>query len=239
MREIVRAKHLWKSFNSIDGERKDVIMDLSFSANENEILGIMGPSGCGKTTLLKMIGLLESISGGDLFFREKSVRAMEAEKKSFLRRTAIGFIFQDYLLMDSLTVEDNIIMPLLIAHSDETDLYDRAYDLGETLGISGIMNRYPTKLSGGEKQRVAICRALINNPDLILADEPTGNLDGNTKKKVIQEIVKINRTFHKTVIIVTHDPYVASFCDRVLYLKDGKMKRIKIEKRNSLYDKEN
>lgn len=157
---------------------------------------------------------------------------MSGTEKSELRRTAIGFIFQDYMLLDSLSVEDNITLPLLIDDKKDIDIYEVAHRWGKIFGISNIMERYPTKLSGGEKQRVAICRALINNPDLILADEPTGNLDGEYREKVIQEIVKINREFHKTVIIVTHDPYVASFCDRVLFLEEGNVKEMPKEKMN-------
>ena len=206
--------------------------ELSFSVYEEEILGIMGTSGCGKTTLLKILGLIEAPSDGDITFRGQSVVSMSGTEKSELRRTAIGFIFQDYMLLDSLSVEDNITLPLLIDDKKDIDIYEVAHRWGKIFGISNIMERYPTKLSGGEKQRVAICRALINNPDLILADEPTGNLDGEYREKVIQEIVKINREFHKTVIIVTHDPYVASFCDRVLFLEEGNVKEMPKEKMN-------
>ena len=192
----------------------------------------MGTSGCGKTTLLKIWGLIEAPSDGDITFRGQSVVSMSGTEKSELRRTAIGFIFQDYMLLDSLSVEDNITLPLLIDDKKDIDIYEVAHRWGKIFGISNIMERYPTKLSGGEKQRVAICRALINNPDLILADEPTGNLDGEYREKVIQEIVKINREFHKTVIIVTHDPYVASFCDRVLFLEEGNVKEMPKEKMN-------
>ncbi|MDY4561887.1 MAG: ABC transporter ATP-binding protein [Peptostreptococcus porci] len=221
-----------KSFRQTDEVTKTVLDELSFSVYEEEILGIMGTSGCGKTTLLKILGLIEAPSDGDITFRGQSVVSMSGTEKSELRRTAIGFIFQDYMLLDSLSVEDNITLPLLIDDKKDIDIYEVAHRWGKIFGISNIMERYPTKLSGGEKQRVAICRALINNPDLILADEPTGNLDGEYREKVIQEIVKINREFHKTVIIVTHDPYVASFCDRVLFLEEGNVKEMPKEKMN-------
>ena len=220
MEEMIKVNSLSKSFRQTDEVTKTVLDELSFSVYEEEILGIMGTSGCGKTTLLKILGLIEAPSDGDITFRGQSVVSMSGTEKSELRRTAIGFIFQDYMLLDSLSVEDNITLPLLIDDKKDIDIYEVAHRWGKIFGISNIMERYPTKLSGGEKQRVAICRALINNPDLILADEPTGNLDGEYREKVIQEIVKINREFHKTVIIVTHDPYVASFCDRVLFLEE-------------------
>lgn len=229
---MIKVNSLSKSFRQTDEVTKTVLDELSFSVYEEEILGIMGTSGCGKTTLLKILGLIEAPSDGDITFRGQSVVSMSGTEKSELRRTAIGFIFQDYMLLDSLSVEDNITLPLLIDDKKDIDIYEVAHRWGKIFGISNIMERYPTKLSGGEKQRVAICRALINNPDLILADEPTGNLDGEYREKVIQEIVKINREFHKTVIIVTHDPYVASFCDRVLFLEEGNVKEMPKEKMN-------
>ena len=232
MEEMIKVNSLSKSFRQTDEVTKTVLDELSFSVYEEEILGIMGTSGCGKTTLLKILGLIEAPSDGDITFRGQSVVSMSGTEKSELRRTAIGFIFQDYMLLDSLSVEDNITLPLLIDDKKDIDIYEVAHRWGKIFGISNIMERYPTKLSGGEKQRVAICRALINNPDLILADEPTGNLDGEYREKVIQEIVKINREFHKTVIIVTHDPYVASFCDRVLFLEEGTVKEMPKEKMN-------
>ena len=232
MEEMIKVNSLSKSFRQTDEVTKTVLDELSFSVYEEEILGIMGTSGCGKTTLLKILGLIEAPSDGDITFRGQSVVSMSGTEKSELRRTAIGFIFQDYMLLDSLSVEDNITLPLLIDDKKDIDIYEVAHRWGKIFGISNIMERYPTKLSGGEKQRVAICRALINNPDLILADEPTGNLYGEYREKVIQEIVKINREFHKTVIIVTHDPYVASFCDRVLFLEEGNVKEMPKEKMN-------
>ena len=232
MEEMIKVNSLSKSFRQTDEVTKTVLDELSFSVYEEEILGIMGTSGCGKTTLLKILGLIEAPSDGDITFRGQSVVSMSGTEKSELRRTAIGFIFQDYMLLDSLSVEDNITLPLLIDDKKDIDIYEVAHRWGKIFGISNIMERYPTKLSCGEKQRVAICRALINNPDLILADEPTGNLDGEYREKVIQEIVKINREFHKTVIIVTHDPYVASFCDRVLFLEEGNVKEMPKEKMN-------
>lgn len=170
MEEMIKVNSLSKSFRQTDEVTKTVLDELSFSVYEEEILGIMGTSGCGKTTLLKILGLIEAPSDGDITFRGQSVVSMSGTEKSELRRTAIGFIFQDYMLLDSLSVEDNITLPLLIDDKKDIDIYEVAHRWGKIFGISNIMERYPTKLSGGEKQRVAICRALINNPDLILAD---------------------------------------------------------------------
>ena len=223
MEELITVKNLCKNFRNVDDTEKKVLTDVSLTINENEIVGIMGQSGCGKTTLLKIMGLLENLSKGDILIRGKSVKNMEEEEKSEIRRNVIGFVFQDYMLLDSLTVEDNILLPLLMEDSKTVKNYDKVYEIGEIMGITDLMKCFPKTLSGGEKQRVAICRALINDPDLILADEPTGNLDEEYRKIVMDAIMDIQNKFHKTVVIVTHDSYVASCCDRVLRLEAGKI----------------
>jgi len=223
MEELITVKNLCKNFRNVDDTEKKVLTDVSLTINENEIVGIMGQSGCGKTTLLKIMGLLENLSKGDVLIRGKSVKNMEEEEKSEIRRNVIGFVFQDYMLLDSLNVEDNILLPLLMEDSKTVKNYDKVYEIGEIMGITDLMKCFPKTLSGGEKQRVAICRALINDPDLILADEPTGNLDEEYRKIVMDAIMDIQNKFHKTVVIVTHDSYVASCCDRVLRLEAGKI----------------
>jgi len=223
MEELITVKNLCKNFRNVDDTEKKVLTDVSLTINENEIVGIMGQSGCGKTTLLKIMGLLENLSKGDILIRGKSVKNMEEEEKSEIRRNVIGFVFQDYMLLDSLTVEDNILLPLLMEDSKTVKNYDKVYEIGEIMGITDLMKCFPKTLSGGEKQRVAICRALINDPALILADEPTGNLDEEYRKIVMEAIMDIQNKFHKTVVIVTHDSYVASCCDRVLRLEAGKI----------------
>ena len=223
MEELITVKNLCKNFRNVDDTEKKVLTDVSLTINENEIVGIMGQSGCGKTTLLKIMGLLENLSKGDVLIRGKSVKNMEEEEKSEIRRNVIGFVFQDYMLLDSLNVEDNILLPLLMEDSKTVKNYDKVYEIGEIMGITDLMKCFPKTLSGGEKQRVAICRALINDPALILADEPTGNLDEEYRKIVMEAIMDIQNKFHKTVVIVTHDSYVASCCDRVLRLEAGKI----------------
>ena len=223
MEELITVKNLCKNFRNVDDTEKKVLTDVSLTINENEIVGIMGQSGCGKTTLLKIMGLLENLSKGDVLIRGKSVKNMEEEEKSEIRRNVIGFVFQDYMLLDSLNVEDNILLPLLMEDSKTVKNYDKVYEIGEIMGITDLMKCFPKTLSGGEKQRVAICRALINDPALILADEPTGNLDEEYRKIVMDAIMDIQNKFHKTVVIVTHDSYVASCCDRVLRLEAGKI----------------
>lgn len=218
MSELISVKKMSKKFRNVDGTEKLVLSEISLTIHDNEIVGIMGKSGCGKTTLLKIMGLLEHVSGGDVLIKGKSVRKMEEEEKRKIRREVIGFVFQDYRLLDSLTVEDNILLPLLMDGKEKINSYERVYEIGKTMGIMDLMKQYPQTLSGGEKQRAAICRALINDPDVILADEPTGNLDVEYRKTVMDTFRDIRDSFQKAIVIVTHDPEVAACCDRVVQL---------------------
>ena len=206
MSELISVKKMSKKFRNVDGTEKLVLSEISLTIHDNEIVGIMGKSGCGKTTLLKIMGLLEHVSGGDVLIKGKSVRKMEEEEKRKIRREVIGFVFQDYRLLDSLTVEDNILLPLLMDGKKKINSYERVYEIGKTMGIMDLMKQYPQTLSGGEKQRAAICRALINDPDVILADEPTGNLDVEYRKTVMDTFRDIRDSFQKAIVIVTHDP---------------------------------
>lgn len=176
MKEIIKTNNLIKNFSRIE-----VLKGISFTVNEGEYVGIMGKSGCGKTTLLKSLGMIDRPTAGKIFFKELDMEELWEEELADIRRREIGFVFQDFYLMD----------------------------------------KNPYELLGGEKQRVAICRALINDPKVIFADEPTGNLDSKSGKIVVDEFNIINREVGKTVIMVTHDPQVASNCKRILFLKDG------------------
>ena len=182
---------------------------------------IAGFSGCGKTTLLKLLGLIERPTGGEMYFKEKKVKELWEDELADLRRRKIGFVFQDFYLMDSLTVEENIMLPMILDKAEEENCYESARGYAEHFQINALMRKYPYELSGGERQRVAICRALVNRPDLILADEPTGNLDSQSGKIVIDALDQIHKEHKKTIIMVTHDPQVASYCSRIILLKDG------------------
>lgn len=200
-----------------------VLKNLNFRIKENEFVGIMGKSGCGKTTLLKVLGLIDKPTSGRLFFKGKEVRKLWDETITDIRRKQIGFVFQDYYLLDSLSVEENIMLPMVLDKKEANKCFKIARKYEELFEIAQLAQKMPYELSGGEKQRVAICRALVNNPDLILADEPTGNLDSNSGKIVVNALEDIHKRLHKTIIIVTHDPEIASHCNRVIFLKDGKV----------------
>ena len=188
---------------------------------EGDFTGIMGKSGCGKTTLLKVLGMIDKQTDGTIRFMGQDTKGLSGDTLADIRRTKLGFIFQDYYLMDSLTVEENIMLPMILGQEDAQKMMDAAKAYAEKFQIDHLLNKNPYELSGGEKQRVAICRALINNPDLILADEPTGNLDSKSGKIVIEALRTINQEMKKTIVMVTHDPQMASNCRKIILLKDG------------------
>ena len=183
----------------------------------------MGKSGCGKTTLLKVLGLIDRPTGGTLYFKGKEVKKLWNDELSDIRRREIGFVFQDFYLMDSLSVEENIMLPFILDKANVNRCFDRARKYEELFEIRHLSNKNPYELSGGEKQRVAICRALVNNPDVIFADEPTGNLDSRSGAIVVKALENINTKMNKTIVMVTHDPQIASHCNRIIFLKDGKI----------------
>lgn len=200
-----------------------VLKGLSFKVDKGEFVGIMGKSGCGKTTLLKVLGMIDKQTDGTVRFMGKDTKGLYGDQLADIRRKQIGFIFQDFYLMDSLSVEENIMLPMILGKEKPELMKKKARGFAKRFGIEELLNKNPYELSGGEKQRVAICRALINNPDLILADEPTGNLDSKSGQIVINSMNRINQKYKKTIVMVTHDPQMASHCSRIILLKDGKI----------------
>lgn len=198
-----------------------VLKGLNFSVEQGEFVGIMGKSGCGKTTLLKVLGMIDKQTDGVVRFMGKDTSKLYGDELADIRREQIGFVFQDFYLMDSLSVEENIMLPMILGQEKVDVMTKAARKYAEQFQISHLLKKNPYELSGGEKQRIAICRALINDPDLILADEPTGNLDSKSGQIVIDALVRINQEFGKTIVMVTHDPQMASYCSRIILLKDG------------------
>ena len=227
MLEILIAEKIYKTYNNsfIDRvhseKRNEVLKGVDLTVGEGECIGIMGKSGCVKTTLLKILGTIEKASKGKILFQGEDIERLSDELLSELRRKTLGFVFQDYKLLNSLTVKENIIIPMVLEKKNKTYIDKKISEEVELLGISSILNKYPYEISGGEKQRVAIARALANDPKLILADEPTGNLDSASALTIMDSLVKVNKKAKKALIIVTHDPLVASYCEKILFLKDG------------------
>lgn len=222
---VLEVENLIRNYQKAVGKKGKedikVLKGLNFQVEEGDFTGIMGKSGCGKTTLLKVLGMIDKQTDGTVRFMGQDTKGLSGDTLADIRRTKLGFIFQDYYLMDSLTVEENIMLPMILGQEDAQKMMDSAKAYAEKFQIDHLLNKNPYELSGGEKQRVAICRALINNPDLILADEPTGNLDSKSGKIVIEALRTINQEMKKTIVMVTHDPQMASNCRKIILLKDG------------------
>lgn len=221
--DILKAEKLVRSYKTAGGENVQVIRGIDLAVGQGEFAVIMGKSGCGKTTLLKMLGLIDKQTGGTLSFMGKDAGKIRGDALAKLRLCRIGFIFQDFCLMDSLTVKENIMLPMILGKAGKERMEKETYGYAQKFQIAHLLKKYPYELSGGEKQRTAICRALINDPDLILADEPTGNLDSKSGRMVIDTLDMINKDYEKTIVMVTHDPQMASFGSRILMLKDGRI----------------
>lgn len=225
--EILRAEKLKRNYKKSSWIESDedikVLKEINFQVETGEFVGIMGKSGCGKTTLLKTLGMIDKPTEGKIYFMSEDTSELYGDKLAEIRNQKIGFIFQDFYLMDSLSVEENIMLPMIIGREKIQYMQKRVREFAEKFEISNLLKKNSYELSGGEKQRVAICRALVNNPDLVLADEPTGNLDSKSGKIVINALNKISTEYQKTIVMVTHDPQMASYCDRIILLKDGKI----------------
>lgn len=219
-KEILRAEGLKRTY-LVNETKIEVLKGIYLTINSQEFIAIMGKSGSGKTTLLKLLGMLDRPTEGKVFFKGEDSNFIRGDRLAKIRRCELGFIYQDYYLMDSLSVRENIMLPKILDHSSVEESMEESEKLADIMGVRTLMDKRTFELSGGEKQRVAICRALINHSDLILADEPTGNLDSASSETVMEYLQMINKDMKKTVVLVTHDAYVASFCNRVIFVKDG------------------
>ena len=215
---MIELKNIYKSFDQVC-----VLDDINFKVKKNEIIAIEGSSGAGKTTLLKIIGKIERPDGGNIIFKEKNITKLDSNNLQKFRNNNIGFVFQFHHLMPEFTALENICMPALLSNRDKTETKKKAIDLMNFLNIEKKQNSYPDFMSGGEKQRVAIARALINNPDLILADEPSGNLDTRQSMEIYNLFNSLRNEFDQTFIIVTHDKELSNMSDKKIILKDGKI----------------
>ncbi|HBE9429014.1 ABC transporter ATP-binding protein [Clostridioides difficile] len=199
----------------------NALNDINFSIEDGEFVGIMGPSGSGKTTLLNMISTIDKPTTGTMELKGKNPLLLRGEELALFRRRELGFVFQDFNLLDTLTIGENIVLPLTLDKVSVKEQDERLNEVSTILGIKDLLGKRTFEVSGGQAQRTAIARALINNPSILLADEPTGNLDSKSSKAVMELFQKINKENKVTTMMVTHDPLAASYCSRILFIKDG------------------
>lgn len=217
---MLKVNHLSKSYTS-GSQVCPVLRDVSLEVKNGEFVAVMGPSGSGKTTLLNCISCFIPYEEGEILLADQDISGLEESALAEVRNRQMGFVFQDFMLLDGLSVFENICLPQIIARRPAAQMEERARNICRLFGIEKIMEKYPAEISGGEKQRTAVARALMNKPYVILADEPTGNLDSKSCKAVIDAFLQAKKEMGATIFMVTHDSFAASFCDRVVVLKDG------------------
>lgn len=222
MPKILEGKNL-KKYYGVKNNITKAVNDLSLEVEKGEFTAIMGASGSGKTTLLNCISTIDEVTGGHIYIGNQAITELKEEDLARFRRENLGFIFQDFNLLDTLTISENISLALIINKEDVGKVEEKVDDIAEKLGIKEILNKYPYEVSGGQKQRCACARALINHPKIILADEPTGALDSKSSRMLLETMDEMNENLNATILMVTHDTFSASFCRRVLFLKDGKI----------------
>ena len=222
MGEILKIDSIEKYYGN-KGNILKAIDDVSFEVQKGEFVGVMGPSGSGKTTLLNVIATIDEVSSGHIYLNGKDLTEINKKEIGRFRRENLGFIFQDFNLIDTLTIHENIALALTINKTNKNEIDGKVNSVAKELGIEEILTKYPYEVSGGQKQRTACARALITNPKLILADEPTGALDSRSAQMLIEMISSLNKDFKATILMVTHDSFTASYCDRILFMKDGKI----------------
>ncbi len=219
---VLEVAHLEKVYGAL-GNVTRALNDVSFTVNRAEFVGIMGASGSGKSTLLNCVSTIDSATSGTIRINGQDVTRMKQAKLSQFRREELGFIFQDSNLLDTLTARENIALPLTIVRTNSAEISTRVQDVAARLSISQVLDKYPYQMSGGQQQRVAAARALVTDPTMIMADEPTGALDSKSARLLLESLEALNRRLRATVLMVTHDSFAASYTSRVLFIRDGKI----------------
>ncbi|SHH95873.1 putative ABC transport system ATP-binding protein [Clostridium collagenovorans DSM 3089] len=222
MNEVLKIKSVEKYYGN-KGNIVKAIDDISFTVEKGEFVGVMGPSGSGKTTLLNLVATIDDVSSGNIYLDGKDITEIDSKSIAKFRRENLGFIFQDFNLLDTLTIHENIALALTINKTKKSDIDNKVLTVAKKLGIEDLLSKYPYEVSGGQKQRTACARALVTNPKLILADEPTGSLDSKSAQMLIEMISNLNKDLTTTILMVTHDSFTASYCNRILFIKDGKI----------------
>lgn len=222
MEKILEVKNIEKYYGNKSNLTK-AIDNINFDVNKGEFVGIMGASGSGKTTLLNCISTIDRVTAGHIIINGEDITKLKGNNLNKFRREELGFIFQDFNLLDTLTAYENIALALTIQKVKANEIDRRVNEIAEKLGIKEILKKYPYQVSGGQKQRIASARAIITNPKLILADEPTGALDSKSSKMLLEKFGFLNEVIKATILMVTHDAFTASYATRVIFIKDGRI----------------
>lgn len=224
MTSLLKVQNIGKVYGN-GANTFTALSDITFEVEKGEFVGVMGPSGAGKSTLLNVLATIDTPTSGDIVIGEANLAQMKDAELADFRRDHLGFIFQDYNLLDSLTVRENIVLPLAIAKTPAKEINIRVEHIAGLFGIQDLLDKYPYQLSGGQKQRTASSRALVTEPQLIFADEPTGALDSKSATDLLERLSELNHTQASTIMMVTHDAFAASFCQRILFIQDGQLSK--------------
>lgn len=219
---ILEASKIRKSYGN-KFNRQEVLRGIDLSIAKGEFVSIMGASGSGKTTLLNVLSTIDKVSDGSILINGAEMNGMQEKELAGFRKAHLGFIFQEYNLLDTLTVKENILLPLSITRTPKQEADRKFREVAEQLGIYEVKDKYPNEISGGQKQRTSAARAFIHEPSIIFADEPTGALDSKSASDLLNKLSELNRSRQATILMVTHDPVAASYCGRVIFIKDGQM----------------
>ena len=222
MEKVLEVKNIEKYYGNKSNLTK-AINNISFNIEKGEFVGIMGASGSGKTTLLNCIATIDKVTAGNILINNQEITKLKGNKLNKFRREELGLIFQDFNLLDTLTAYENIALALTIQKVKPKEIESRVEDIAKKLNITDILNKYPYQISGGQKQRVTSGRAIITNPKLVLADEPTGALDSKSARQLLESFEDLNKKLNTTILMVTHDSFTASYANRILFIKDGKI----------------
>ncbi|QOR66934.1 ABC transporter ATP-binding protein [Cytobacillus suaedae] len=219
---ILDATNIFKTYGN-KFNKQEVLKGVDIRINKGEFVSIMGASGSGKTTLLNVLSSIDKVSNGSIVINGIEMTKMKEKQLAEFRKHHLGFIFQDYNLLDTLTVKENILLPLSVSRVPKKEAFQRFQEVASELGILEIENKYPNEISGGQKQRTSAARAFIHEPSIIFADEPTGSLDSKSASDLLNKLSHLNQKRKATIVMVTHDPVAASFCGRVIFIKDGRI----------------
>ena len=222
---LLEVKNLKKIYTTrFGGNQVQALSNVNFLVEEKEYVAIMGESGSGKTTLLNILAALDKPTSGKVYLKGRDLGEIRNKEMAAFRRQNLGFVFQDFNLLDTFSLEDNIYLPMVLSGKKYPEMSQKLKPIAQQLGITQLLKKFPYEVSGGQRQRCACARAIVANPSLILADEPTGALDSHSAKQLLETLVMFRQDYHATILMVTHDAFSASYCDRIFFLKDGEIK---------------